>query len=300
MPDYMLKQHLVSQPMKPTSANHVQDNRLASNILQKKSAVLQKMAVMAVDNYDDQEDSLVWDNLHFAVSEVGAPVGDLTSHKVWDQAKDGEKIRIIEHGERGEVGGKSATVIANSMFNSGKVIPPKTKIDRVDFQSCYAGSGKSSLISEMAQELTNAGFSGVPVSGRTGIAFGFKGMGEKTARDDHSAYVFNDINAKKCAKINKAKEFGLKAFIDAMFVNKNAQTKHTNVDVFENKSPPTYNPPWVLIGKTKMEWDSMKQKERRRLVSSNLTDYWTSIDSFMKSKNAFKSLDKEKKEVISA
>lgn len=282
---YAPKMNIAKQTSESTAANHINDRRSESQALQRKNSVLQKMAVMAVDNYGDQADSLVWDNLHFAVSEVGAPVGDLQDHLVWNQAKKGEKIRIIEHGEPQKVGGKTASDIANTMLDDVNGIPAGN-VSSIEFQSCYAGSGVSSLVSEMAKKLSEKGHKGIPVSGRTGIAFGFKGMGAKTARDDEYQQT--------------GYEYGEVAYHSAKMTYKDAKTKWTNVDVFGDKNALTYNPPWILIGKTKDEWDSMKQRNKRRLVSSNLSDYWTAINGFMVSCNAFKSLDQEKQEVISA
>lgn len=252
------------------------------------SDVCQRMAVMASDNWKDQKDALVWNNLQYAEKMAGGPIGDLKSHKVWRKLEDGEEVRIVEHGQVGGLGAKkrflqkskpyTARDIAGSMFARKTGVPDDIKIGRITFQSCYAGAGgNGSLVSGMAAELARYGRVGVPVEGRTGIAFGFEGIGEKTAET--------------------AADRGKQAYLQAMLALQHETTLTTNVNIF--KSQWTYNDPWILIGKTSKQWKKMDASQRGKEVAFEMKGYWKKVDALMTQMGGFKAPKDAIKEVIS-
>jgi len=263
------------------------------------SKAIQKMAVMAVNDMDAQEDALVWNNIEYAVSEATGPIGDLKKNKVWNQLKDKEEIRIVEHGAVQKVGGIGAATIFGSMFKGPKKIPVDKKIGGITFQSCYAGvvgGSGSSLVSDMKGELQNlaAQVTGVPVKGRTGIAFGFKGLGEATAETSTGKYKWTSKTAKKkyFSEIGK-KEVGLKAYCEAMYKLRKKKTKISKEKIF--KTPFSfcgYRKPWELIGEKKEAWDKMSAKERSTRVAADMEDYWKEVKEKMVKYGGLKAVEK--------
>jgi len=250
------------------------------------------MAVMAVDNFDSQRDALVWNNLEFAVQQAGGPIGDLQSHKVWNQLGDKEEIRIVEHGEEKKVGGKSAEQIADSMKTDPAKLPGNVSIGGVTFQSCYAGvdGGKGSLVSDMRDELRKMKRYGVPVKGRKGIAFGFKGMGEATAKTGSStlfAYKWKDKTAEQeyNAMFSGKREYGLEAYCEAMWELQNEKTKISKKYIFRQPfSFCGYCEPFELLGVDETHWNQLDAGTRSERIASEMEDYWGKVKQKMQSK----------------
>jgi hypothetical protein len=258
--------------------------KLSGHVKHSNNTVFQRMAVMATDDMNQQKDALVWNNLQYAVTESGPPTGDLKTNKVWKDLTGKKEIRIVEHGDVGKVGGKSASEIANSMKpdldrSTNRNAP---EISQVIFQSCYSGieGAKSSLASDMKDELKKMDQNQATVVGRKGIAFGFEGMGEETARTDAAPYRWKNRDALTlCRTLMRDKsphwnEYGFKAYHDAMYSLRNAKTKSKR-DVF--KSPFIYDDPWALIGKSKMQWNQMSEKARREMISNEMAPYWAQL-----------------------
>jgi len=272
------------------------------------SNVAQRMAVMAAKDWQAQEDTLVWNNLRYAQKEAGGPIGDLLSHRVWNQLKDMEEIRIVEHGEVGGLGKKNteesykAGDIADSMFAPSTGVPKGMKIGKVTFQSCYAGAGgKSSLVNTMASELGKHGREGVAVEGRTGIAFGFEGMGEETAKTSKwPTYKWRNKQAKKeflSRGYTFFEEKGLKAYLDSMFTLQNEETQTTNERIFKDLWD--YNDPWILVGKSRPEWEKLNAADRGKMVAFQMEKYWEKLVILMGSLGGFKPPKGAIKKVIS-
>ncbi len=277
--------------------------------------VLQRMAVMAAKNWQDQKDPLVWCNLQYAEQSAGGPIGDLQDNTVWDAQTKGEikEIRMVEHGQERGLGTKAvgkpytAKDIAKSMFAPATGVPKSVKIGKVTFQSCYAGAGKSSLVSEMAAELADHGREGIPVEGRTGIAFGFEGMGEETAEtSEGSNYKWRNKDAKKTfdSKKNlKDSELGLRAYLDAMYTLRNETTRTTGVNIFAKPGDPDnpwdYNKPWTLARKNETEWNLLSASDRGKLVAFQLAKYWEKLVILMGSYGGFKPPEDAIKRLIS-
>jgi hypothetical protein len=262
--------------------------KLAGHVKHSNTAVFQRMAVMSADDMKEQKDALVWNNLQYAVTKSGPPVGDLKTNKVWSGLTGKNEIRIVEHGDVGKVGGKSASEIANSMKPDldRKTNSSAPEISQIIFQSCYSGigGGGPSLASDMKAELKKMDQGQASVVGRKGIAFGFEGMGEETARTDTSLYIWKNRDARKlCKTLGRHKsshwnEYGFKAYHDAMYSLRDAKTKSKR-DVF--KSPFIYNDPWKLIGESEPDWDLMDEKERREKISYEMAPYWKQLKSKM-------------------
>ncbi|MBN2487714.1 MAG: DUF4157 domain-containing protein [Methanosarcinaceae archaeon] len=267
--------------------------------------VTQKMAVMAVDNFNDQEDPLVWNNIENAVSKATGPIGDLRDNKVWDQLDNNEEIRIVEHGEVRKVGGLKADKIAGSMFTPPNELPVGNKIGKITFQSCYAGvSGgifKGSLVSDMVGELKDKGQTNIPVEGRTGIAFGFKGMGEATAETSKGKYVWHNRGAKTkfTNDLPGTHEKGLKAYCEAMYELQNSKTKTTNKDIFDTPFEFFgYQEPWELLDITEIAWNALNVDERSNKVAEEMETYWKDLKEKMEGFGGFKPPEKAIKKDI--
>lgn len=269
--------------------------------------VVQKMAVMAARNWKDQKDALVWNNLQYAEKMAGGPIGDLQSQKVWSQLKDEQEIRIVEHGQVGGLGTKkitgrkhipySAGDIAASMFDRKTGVPESVNIGKVTFQSCYAGvGGDSSLVSGMAAELARHGRKNVPVEGRTGIAFGFEGMGEETAETSTEAYAWRNPGAELLYQSRgldaspHGQEMGLKAYFDAMYSLQNEVTQRTRIKIFKDVGK--YNDPWTLVDKSEKEWDKLDPEKRGKLVAFEMAKYWENLIVLMGNMGGFKPPEK--------
>lgn len=252
------------------------------------SKAIQKMAVMAIDDMDAQEDALVWNNIEYAVSKAPGPIGDLKSNKKWDQLKDKEEIRIVEHGEPQKVGGIGAATILDSMFKDPKKIPAGKEIGGITFQSCYAGvagGSGSSLVSDMKVGLQNLATPviGVPVKGRTGVAFGFKGLGEATAKTSTGTYTWTDTTVENQYNMEvRDPEVGVKAYCEAMYELREKKTEISKENIF--KTPFSfcgYRKPWELIGETEGTWGGMSATDRSTRVAAEMEDYWKEVNDKM-------------------
>jgi hypothetical protein len=279
---------------------------------------VQRMAVVAADDMNSVTDALVWTNLRNAEEKAGGPIGDLKTNKVWSQLKSGDAIRIIGHGSKDKkIEGFTAAQIAQSMKTKPNKLPryknrKEVKIKEVTFQSCHAGEQVAgilgTLVGDMKNELETMERHNVPVKGRTGIAFGFKGMGEATAETKTGAYPwekaaqthYKNYLPRDWFDPNSKVSFGLRAYFDAMYQCKDFKTATTNVDIFENvpekplKLPGTgYRKPWVLAGKTKADWDDPQvnpktPEAKGALVSSEMVPYWAAIKTVMNARGGFK------------
>lgn len=261
----------------------------------KNPKVMQRMAVMAVDNMNDQTDSLVWNNMQYAAQQAGGPIGDMRDNKVWNQLDDMDNIRIVEHGEEKKVGGKNANEIALSMTTGANKLPNNKAIGEITFQSCYAGvdGGQGSLVSDMALELKSRGLSGIPIKGRTGIAFGFEGLGEETATTTKNSYSWNDPKAeRRYRKTIGEKEHGLEAYCEVMWELRQEKTKISNQYIFESPFAFCgYRKPWKLIKVKKTIWDMLDASTRSVRVSSEMEDYWDKVKTRMQQYGGFKPND---------
>ncbi len=280
---------------KGQSAMQIDDRRPRDPIHQAiKQRVIQRMAVMTVDDFNNQKDPLVWNNLKYAETQATGPIGDLQTNKVWDQLDDNEEIRLVEHGEVKKIGNVSASDIAASMLNEPNKIPDNKAIGGITFQSCYAGvnGGGGSLVTDMADELKKMGRSGVTINGRTGIAFGFKGMGEQTAETDQSPYVWINSLAKiefqkhLASSSSHANEKGFQAYFDAMWELRSKKTNTTNKNIFKRLF--TYNDPWEMLNVSKIYWNTMTPQDRAANVADEMEDYWKNLSVSMAAKGGFK------------
>ena len=279
---------------------------------------VQRMAVVAADDMNSVTDALVWTNLRNAEEKAGGPIGDLKTKKVWNKLKSGDAIRIVGHGSKDKkIEGFTAAQIAQSMKTKPYKLPryknrKEVKIKEVTFQSCHAGEKVAgilgTLVGDMKNELETMERHNVPVKGRTGIAFGFKGMGEETAETKTGAYPWEaaaETHYRKYLPLdyfdpNSKVSYGLRAYFDAMYQCKDFKTATTNMDIFENvpekplKLPATgYREPWIIAGKAKADWDDPKvnpktPEDKGALVSTEMAPYWAQIKTVMNARGGFK------------
>jgi hypothetical protein len=262
-------------------------NQEPKSVPHERRSTYQRMAVMAATDMDKQKDTLVWNNLDYAVEKAGGPVGDLSAHMVWSQLKDNEEVRIVEHGAVGSVGGYSAETIRESMQRGNLPKGTIRRIAKVVFQSCYSAmpGGAGSLVSDMQDELKQVDQDNVPVEGRAGIAFGFKGMGEEVAKTTTGTYTWTNPKAEAyyikhlgLGGVHGAEE-GRKAYIDAMYTLRKERTKDTKRKIF--KKPFVYNDPWKIIKLSKRKWNQLSEADKRTKISEQMEPYWKKLATTM-------------------
>lgn len=265
-------------------------------LAQLQRGIIQRMAVMAVNNMDEQEDLLVWNNMEHAKAAAPGAVGDLDVHKVWNQLQAGEEIRLVEHGSKEDednegpekhlIGEVSANAIVVSMTATGNSIPRYPKI-RIVCQSCYAGT--NGLIEQVCRLLRRKGYPGVEVEGRTGVAFGFKGMNRSGKMDTGSRDVANEEAT--------ANENGEDKYFE--FIERNrgvASFRHLFKDGW-------YGKPWEVIPVVKMRdgleeeigtedpkkiWDKLGAEKKMELVAEEMKEYWAACSESMRVAGGFK------------
>ncbi len=247
---------------------------------------VQRMAVAATDNIANVTDALVWNNLEHGQTKAGGPVGDLKANLVWSQLKRGEEVRIVGHGTEttgqlsAEIKMHDAKDIKDSMTAGGldaKKNPKAPKLTKLIFQSCFAGKKRKvgqNLIQEMTAALTDIGQSNVDVYGRPGIAFGFKGMGGKTAKSK-------------------------KAYFETMAVMQ-SRNPLTKGGVYIFKAKDKYNDPWMMVKTSKKKWDTWTTVEKMGRIAMEMEDYWKGFNTEMeKRKGFFKKPEDAIKELVS-
>ncbi|UCG55312.1 MAG: DUF4157 domain-containing protein, partial [Dehalococcoidia bacterium] len=260
---------------------------------------VQRMAIIVADDMNDETDTLVWNNLENAKREAGGPVGDLSAHKVWDQLGKNEAIRLVGHGKEDKpeiVPDIKTTDIVKSMTEGTETLdtPDNVKIKEVTFQSCYAGIGPvNTMVGEMKDLLEGKGYHGVTVKGRTGVAFGFKGMGEKTGETTKGGTYIKDPGALNFYTVNYPdilnEDKGTQVYCEAMYLCRNYKTKTTNVDIFKTPFEPCgYNDPWYIIKISEPEWDTWTASKRSKFVAREMEPYWKEVKRIMKGGGGFK------------
>jgi hypothetical protein len=269
-----------------------------------KVEAVQRMVVAATDNLSKITDPLVWNNLEWAKSQAGGPIGDLDNNRHWEDVDPGEDVRIVGHGKPGSLTAETTTPLAPATdYNAAKIAASMKKDDlhepdtetvlsQITFQSCYAGAKKpdnTSLIKDMSDELRDMGQSGVEVTGSTGIAFGFKGMGEATAIATTGTYVFtqpalirwfNSLSVDKQQKFND----GSKAYIEARYIHRNHKTK-SGQKIFERVLK--YSAPHILANCTEVQWGAMTTKKKTKQIADEMEPYWKDIKTTMTALGGF-------------
>ena len=261
-------QEMPSRVLRPKGGGpSIQDFRPESvGLAQLKRGIIQRMAVMAVNNMDEQEDLLVWNNMEHATAAAPGAVGDLGVHKL---------IGIV-----------SANDIVTSMTTAENSIPKYPKI-RIVFQSCYAGI--NGLIEQVCRLLKGKGYPGVEVEGRTGVAFGFKGMNRSGGVGVGGRDVANEE-----ATTNSD---GEKAYSD--FVKKSIQDGRFG-HLFKRN---WYGKPWEIIPVADMRagieeeiktndpkriWNKLGPEKKMELVAKEMEEYWAACCEDIREKAGFK------------
>lgn len=144
---------------------------------------IQRMVVVAADDYTTSDDALVLNNADYAKSMYGGPIKDFKAHKDLSGLKERETLVVVEHGLPGEIGKKKAPEVAKILHDNG--MPRKTA--RIVLYSCFAGAeeatSKQSLVTQLADELKRYKryeHWPIPVWGQKGVGFAFGGIGERT------------------------------------------------------------------------------------------------------------------------
>ena len=295
-------QEMPSRVLRPKGGGpSIQDFRSESvRLAQLKRGIIQRMAVMAVNNMDEQKDLLVWNNMEHATAAAPGAVGDLGVHKVWNQLHENEEIRLVEHGGKNDkdhegpekqlIGIVSANDIVTSMTTAENSIPKYPKI-RIVFQSCYAGI--NGLIEQVCRLLKGKGYPGVEVEGRTGVAFGFKGMNRSGCVGVGVGVGGRDV-ANEEATTNSD---GETAYSD--FVKKSIQDGRFG-HLFKRN---WYGKPWKIIpvedmcagieeeistADPKEIWNKLGPEKKMELVAKEMEEYWAACSEYIRKEKGFK------------
>ncbi len=126
----------------------------------------------------------------------------------------------------------------------------------------------------MGKLLTDIGQSNVEVAGRPGIAFGFKGMGEKTAASD-------------------------KVYDEAMDEIKKTRPQTKGGAYIFDKATGDYLDPWVLVKTSKAKWDKLTHDQKMEKVADQMEDYWKLFNTVMEKKKGFLKSGQEIEKIIS-
>lgn len=283
-------------------SGNIQMERMVKELGESKRGIAQRMAVITVPDMNQEEDLLVWDNMeHASVAAPGA-IGDLGSNKVWDRLGEDEEIRLVHHGKETDkdkhlIGNVSAQDIVNSMNSPECRIPDFGHIKKIVFQSCFAGT--NGLIEQM-KNLLDPIRSDIPIEGRTGIAYGFKGMSNPTVPEDESTERQIEREEATTTPAGRA------AYKDYMDTHHDAQTK-SGLNLFDyelctdGKQHSFYKKPWEILPLETMKsrldstadehlstledprsvWNSLKPEVKMQLVANEMVPYWASYSRDM-------------------
>ena len=306
-------QEMPSRVLRPKGGGpSIQDFRSESvRLAQLKRGIIQRMAVMAVNNMDEQEDLLVWNNMEHATAAAPGAVGDLGVHKVWNQLHENEEIRLVEHGGENNsknkklefnkklIGNVSAKQIVESMVNEPNELKKKKLMgNKIILQSCYAAS--NGLIDQIQLLLSIYGYEGFVVEGRTGMAFGFKGMNKQEGETERqimneevTTNWFGDVLYDWLIAYFKEEEgkSGRKIFITA-------DEQGELIDQLQ------YRKPWDVIPVEKMReavaegddidnpqeiWKRLSSEKKMEFVADEMEYYWQKISEIIGNFGGFKS-----------
>lgn len=162
-------------------------------------APVQRLVAVAAADMSTVDDSLVLNNMDYALGHFGGPVGDFEAHRKFDATGEGDRVGIINHGAPGQVGGYDAEAVATALTKKPGIHP---KLASIVLYSCNAGMDQdskgpdSSLVHGLSAALKDRGYE-IGVEGQKGIAFGFRGIGERTtkgteAEGDHNWFSTRD------------------------------------------------------------------------------------------------------------
>jgi hypothetical protein len=156
--------------------------------------VVQRMVAIATPNLSSEDDALVLANLDYALGHFKGPVGDFNANRKFDQTQAGDRVAIVAHGGAGSIGlnpSYDAQAVADALTSA-----PGGPIDKelasitlyscnagMDMKDSNAGGNAASLADGVSAALDKKGYH-IGVSGQKGVAFGFKGIGERTTRGD--------------------------------------------------------------------------------------------------------------------
>lgn len=149
-----------------------------------RDAPAQRMVAVAAADMSSVDDSLVLNNMDYALGHFGGPVGDFVAHRKFDATGPGDRVGIINHGAPGQVGGYDAEAVAGILTRKPGIHP---KLASIVLYSCNAGMDQelkgpdSSLVHGLSAALKDRGYE-IGVEGQKGIAFGFRGIGERTTK----------------------------------------------------------------------------------------------------------------------
>jgi hypothetical protein len=155
------------------------------------NGVRQRMVAVANGDMNAVTDPLILNNLDYAKSHFGAPLGDFVANRKFNQMGAQERIGIVEHGLPGQIGNYDAEGVADILTDPVNCIPKSTK--SVVLYSCFAAAdtdagAKTSMVAGLSGELKKKGYE-VGVEGQVGVGFGFAGIGERTTKGDFKTGV---------------------------------------------------------------------------------------------------------------
>jgi hypothetical protein len=147
-------------------------------------APLQRMVAIASDDLSNEQDSLILNNLDYALGQFGGPVGDFQVNRRFHETAAGGRLGIVAHGGPGHIGGYDADGVADALTLEPNPLP--RNVASIVLYSCNAGMDQaqgpdSSLVHGLSAALRDKGYE-IGVEGQKGIGFGFRGIGERTTQ----------------------------------------------------------------------------------------------------------------------
>ena len=155
---------------------------------------IQRLVVMANDDYNTVTEERVWNNIAHAEKFSGGPIWDLQAHRTPDpDAQSSKQLRFVQHGSPGIIGIESGISLYRKMTSDEQGLRVMNNVESVIFQSCYAGkdyfnnsTGKESNLTaifshEIAKDDRLNKDRDVFVYGKNMTSFGFEGIGDYVA-----------------------------------------------------------------------------------------------------------------------
>ena len=248
--------------------------KIPQNVTSLNNQTIQRMVAIAREDMSTIDDPLILNNLDYAKSHFGGPVGDFLANKKFDQMGDNQQLGIVEHGLPGTIGNYDATGVADILTDPSNHIPKSTT--SVVLYSCFAAADKagpkSSLVQGLSVALKDKGYE-IGVEGQVGVGFGFKGIGERTTKGDFKTGVITWAKALaqllgdgKKYEAWRGGQFSLKSF----GINGNMYRFATTDVLLEN-----------VGGFTALQIRKMSMEEKATQISKIMKPFWRDAEVVM-------------------
>lgn len=166
-------------------------------------AVLQRTVLLPAGTSDiDKGDLVVYNMIDYAVSKVGGPIVSAWDNPTLKHLQQTEELFIVEHGRPGIFDNPEKNLVEPSMekkviealINPERGLPQGFK-GTIHVTACWAGVGVDqtpSVVTQIQNALTKAGFTGVTVLGAKGPTTGYQvGLVPRAVKPEYKAQAMN-------------------------------------------------------------------------------------------------------------